>query len=271
MQQVALKQTWEEARTLVMESVIWRIESSIRYKTLNKLTTDWDNVIVLGVTQSPMNLVDETRLGRLGILITESQGDIVSGYRAIGQILGRGDNASGTSGADNNTGVGAGDTSGTRDASGTGSTNNNSDSKHTHVKAGFSTYNIARVNTYANVGDTTGMRDVAATGDEENNTDGKNAFVKVSFSTYNVAGAMQIQVQMRVIQVIWVKKSAIIQIIQVKVSWAGQVGPIKVGWTRPTKTGQVRPTSKQSLGWVGLTKTVWMRPTRAVWVRLILK
>lgn len=57
--QAALKWTWMEAHELVTELVIWRLESSIRYGTLNRLTIDWDNVIALDVTQPLINLVDE--------------------------------------------------------------------------------------------------------------------------------------------------------------------------------------------------------------------
>ena len=183
--QAALKWTWAEARALVTESVIRRLESSTRYGTLNRLTTDWDNVTAPGVTRPPMNPVDEARLRRLGISITEPWGDIISGYRAMGRILDGGD----ASGADNNAGASAGDTSGTGDGGGTGGADNNTNGKNAHAKAGFSIYNIAGANTDADAGDTTGTGDAGGTGDADNNTDGKNAYAKAGFSTYNIAGA----------------------------------------------------------------------------------
>ena len=95
---------------------------------------------------------------------------------------------SGISGADNNVGADAVDTSNTRDNGDTGGIDNNFDNKNAYAKAGFSTYNIAGANTDADVGDTTGTRDVGSTNVINNNTDGKNAYAKASFSTYNVAG-----------------------------------------------------------------------------------
>ena len=182
--QAALKWTWAEARVLVTELVIRQLESSTRYGTLNRLITDWDNVTASGDTRPSMNPVDEVRLRRLGISITEQWGDIISGYRAMDQILDRGD----ASGADNNASASAGDTSGTGDGGGTGGADNNIDGKNAHAKAGFSTYNIAGVNTDANADNTTGTGDVGDIGDAYNNTDSKNAYAKAGFSTYNVAG-----------------------------------------------------------------------------------
>ena len=174
---------------MVTESVIWRLESSTRYKTLNRLTTDWDNITAPGITQPPMNLVDETRLKRLGISITEPWRDIISGYRAISRVLDEKNDDSGISGTDNNMGAGAGDKSGTEDAGGTSDADNNSDSKNAHAKAGFSTYNVADTNTDVDAGDITGMGDAGGTTGMDNNIDGKNAYAKAGFSTYNVAGA----------------------------------------------------------------------------------
>ena len=173
-----------KAHALVTESVIRRLESSKRYRTLNKLTTNWDNVIAPGVTRPPMNPVDEVRLRHLKSLITEPWGDIISSYRAMGQILDGGD----ASGTNNNTGISAGDTSGTGDGGGTGGANNNTDGKNAHDKAGFSTYNIAGANTNADVGDTTGTGNAGGIDGADNNTDSKNAYAKAGFSTYNVAG-----------------------------------------------------------------------------------
>ena len=170
---------------MVTESVIRRLESSTRYGTLNRLTTDWDNLTAPGVTRPPMNPVDETRLRRLGISITESWGDIISGYKAMSQILDRGD----ASGADNNAGASAGDTSGTRDGGGTGGADNNTDGKNAYAKADFSTYNVAGANIDVDASDTTGTGDAGGTGDADNNIDGKNAYAKAGFNTWNVAGA----------------------------------------------------------------------------------
>ena len=151
---------------------------------MNRPTTDLDNVIAPGVTRPPMNLVDEVKFKRLGISITEPWGDIISSYRAIGQILDRED----ASDVDNNAGASVGDTSGTGDSGSTGGADNNTDGKNAHAKAGFNTYNFTGVNTNADVGDMTSMGYAGGTDSVDNNTDDKNAYAKASFSTYNVAG-----------------------------------------------------------------------------------
>ena len=102
---------------------------------MNRLTTDWDNLTAPGVTRPPMNPVDEARLRRLGISITEPWGEIISGYRAMGRILDRGD----ASGANNNTDASASNTSGTGDGGSNGGADNNTDGKNAYAKAGFST------------------------------------------------------------------------------------------------------------------------------------
>ena len=57
------------------------------------------------------------------------------------------------------------DTTGTEDASGIGSTDNNIDGKNAYAKAGFSTYNIANAN--ADMG--AGADDTNSTGEEVSN------------------------------------------------------------------------------------------------------
>ncbi len=42
--------SWEQARELVTESVLQRLERSIRHVTLSRLTIDWANIIKPGVT-----------------------------------------------------------------------------------------------------------------------------------------------------------------------------------------------------------------------------
>ena len=129
--------------------------------------------------------MDEAKLKHLGISITKPWADIISGYRAIGQILDKGDASS----ADNNAGANAVDMSGIGDGDGTGSVDNKTDGKNAHAKAGFSTYNVAGANTDADVGDTIDTGDAGGINGANNNTDSKNAYTKASFSTYNIAGA----------------------------------------------------------------------------------
>ena len=92
--------------------VILRLESLTRYGTLNRLTKDWENVTNPGVTQLPMNPLDEVKLRHRRILTTELWGNIISSYKAISQILDK-RNASGISVADNNVGAGIDNISGT--------------------------------------------------------------------------------------------------------------------------------------------------------------
>lgn len=72
---------WPQARNLVTLQVIQRrLKSYTRYGTLNKLTIDWANITeawrYCSLNGTP---VDEQRLKRLGISITEPWRDIVSG------------------------------------------------------------------------------------------------------------------------------------------------------------------------------------------------
>lgn len=69
---------------LVTEAIIRQLEKLTRYRTLSKLTTNWDNLIALGITPPTMNAVDNIRLQRLGISIPEPWRVIVSGYKRIG-------------------------------------------------------------------------------------------------------------------------------------------------------------------------------------------
>lgn len=100
--------------------------------------------------------------------------DIISSYKAMVQILDRKD-ANSTSGTDNNTGLGTDNTSGTRDANGTSSTNNSFDGKNTHIKVCFNTFNFVKANANADVGvnasNTINMRDTDSTDGINNNID----------------------------------------------------------------------------------------------------
>ena len=199
-----------------------------------------------------------------------ARGDIIIGYRAIGQILDKRD-ASGTNSTNNNAncknpyakagfnsynntganaGTGASDTSDKRDANSIGSIDHNSDNKNAYLKTGFSTYNITNASEDADgsvsASDTGGTRDAGGTGGADNNVDNKNASTKADFSTYNIADAN---------------------------AGAGagdtSVTGEKVGNntnnTGVAQLGKVGRVDKS--GWAGLTKASWAGPTKAGWVQ----
>ncbi len=66
-----LRWSWEQARELVTELVLQRLERSTRHITLSCLTIDWANIMKPGVTLPSGALVDEKRLERLKVTITE--------------------------------------------------------------------------------------------------------------------------------------------------------------------------------------------------------
>ena len=134
-----------------------------------------------------MNPVEEVKLIRLEISITNSWGDIISSYQALSPVLDGKNDARSTSSADNNAYISVSDMSDIGDIGGTGSTDNNFDSKNVYVKAGFSTYNIASANTDRNAGDTIDMGDIGGTSGADNNIYCKNAYAKAGFIVCNVA------------------------------------------------------------------------------------
>lgn len=77
-----------------------------------------------------INIVDNIRLKHLGISITKLCIEIVSSYKAIGQILEE------------------------KNSSSTGGIDNKINNKNAHKNADFSTYNITSMDTDASVGDT---------------------------------------------------------------------------------------------------------------------
>ena len=74
-----------------------------------------------------MNPLDDAKLRYQGISIMEPWEDIISGFRAMGQILDKENNTSSTGDMENNAGAGVGDTSDIGDAGSTGGANNNFD------------------------------------------------------------------------------------------------------------------------------------------------
>lgn len=107
--------------------------------------------------------MDEEKLRCLGILITKPWKNIISDYRAIGQILDK-KNTSFIDGA-----------------------NNNSNNKNIYAKTGFDTYNIKSINANTSPNNISGMRDVDSTDGVDNNSDGENTYATIDFNTYNIA------------------------------------------------------------------------------------
>lgn len=116
----------------------------------------------------------------------------------MSRVLDKGNDKSSTNTIDNNTGVGAGDssstadvgdTSGTRDIIGINGIDNNFDSKNAYSRASFSIYNIVDVHMDTDIGDITSTKDVDDTDGVDNNINSKNAYTKACFSPYNIMGA----------------------------------------------------------------------------------
>lgn len=83
-----------------------------------------------------MNAVDNTKFKYLGILIIELWSQIVNSYKAISQISEK------------------------RDDGSIGGLNKNTNSKNSHAKTGFITYNVTGVDVDAGVGNTSGTDDI---------------------------------------------------------------------------------------------------------------
>lgn len=85
---------------------------------------DKEIITAQNVTLPIINAVDITRLNNLWISITKLSGEIVSGSKAIGQILEE------------------------RESNSTGGAANNADGKNAYAKVGFSTYNVTNACKY---------------------------------------------------------------------------------------------------------------------------
>lgn len=83
----ALLWPWTQARELVTHEVLRRLEMGTRYGTLMRLTSDWQNITRPGVRAPSMAPIEDIRLKRLGISISEPWGDITDGYNAKGLII----------------------------------------------------------------------------------------------------------------------------------------------------------------------------------------
>ena len=136
--------------------------------------------------------MDEVKLRRLEISITEPCGDIISGYKAKNQILDREMLVAIV--VHTIMRVCASDTSGTGDGGNIDGANNNSDSKNANAKAGFSTYNVTDANTDVDTGDTIGMGDANGTSVTNNNTNRKMLTQRL----VSIFIMLQVQMQMQV-------------------------------------------------------------------------
>ena len=83
----ALFWSWTQARELVTYEVLWQLEMGIRYGTLMRLTSDWQNITCLGVRGPSMAPIEDIGLKPLGISISEPWGNIPDGYNAKGLII----------------------------------------------------------------------------------------------------------------------------------------------------------------------------------------
>ncbi len=71
--------SWEQAGKLVIELVLQYLERTTRHVTLSCLTIDWANISEPGITLPSGASVDERRLERLKVTITEPWEDIILG------------------------------------------------------------------------------------------------------------------------------------------------------------------------------------------------
>ena len=84
----ALFWSWTQAHELVTHEVLRQLKMGTRYRTLMRLTSDWQNITYPGVRAPSMVPIEDIRLKQLGLSISEPWGDITDGYNRKRLIIG---------------------------------------------------------------------------------------------------------------------------------------------------------------------------------------